>query len=265
MTTPTESDVKRASVAGVEMTKVCSKCKKRLPLKSFHKSIYHRLGRCAWCGKCFSAYSKIDKAKNRERISAKHSAWYRNGGKEIVRKNVKIYRKKHQPWKKLPKIQRQAYAKLQNAKRRGFIIPQPCEVCGSVKQVEAHHKDYSKPLEVNWLCHIHHKLTHGRPILQQSRDSKPSLQKLSEVYDLEDMTCEKHPDKPFPHKWLIGECIGPGIPRKRYSKPRVSRQAIEEEISSIITKHQEDGNAVSESSDLINWLTDAIVKLLEGR
>lgn len=31
----------------------------------------------------------------------------------------------------------------------------PCRVCGDPKS-EAHHEDYSKPLEVVWLCHTHH-------------------------------------------------------------------------------------------------------------
>jgi hypothetical protein len=35
------------------------------------------------------------------------------------------------------------------------LVPQPCEVCGATK-VEKHHPDYSKPLEVRWLCREHH-------------------------------------------------------------------------------------------------------------
>lgn len=42
-----------------------------------------------------------------------------------------------------------------HARRRGELISQPCEVCGALK-VEAHHDDYSKPLEVRWLCRPHH-------------------------------------------------------------------------------------------------------------
>ena len=37
----------------------------------------------------------------------------------------------------------------------GIIKKQPCEVCGLL-DVEAHHDDYSKPLEVRWLCRKHH-------------------------------------------------------------------------------------------------------------
>ena len=38
----------------------------------------------------------------------------------------------------------------------GRLKRQPCEVCGCDK-VEAHHEDYSKQLNVIWLCGKHHK------------------------------------------------------------------------------------------------------------
>lgn len=31
----------------------------------------------------------------------------------------------------------------------------PCLVCGSIKS-QAHHNDYSKPLDVKWFCALHH-------------------------------------------------------------------------------------------------------------
>lgn len=46
------------------------------------------------------------------------------------------------------------------ALRAGTITRQPCEDCGAV--AEMHHRDYAKPLEVRWLCSIHHRLEHGQ-------------------------------------------------------------------------------------------------------
>jgi hypothetical protein len=43
--------------------------------------------------------------------------------------------------------------------RRGELVRQPCEVCGNPRS-HAHHDDYSKPLEVRWLCAGHHKRWH---------------------------------------------------------------------------------------------------------
>lgn len=42
------------------------------------------------------------------------------------------------------------------ALRAGLISRQPCEVCGSVERVHAHHDDYKKPLAIRWLCVQHH-------------------------------------------------------------------------------------------------------------
>jgi hypothetical protein len=40
--------------------------------------------------------------------------------------------------------------------RLAFPIIQPCEKCGSVVDVHRHHDDYSKPLDIRWLCEPHH-------------------------------------------------------------------------------------------------------------
>lgn len=45
--------------------------------------------------------------------------------------------------------------------KRGKLIPQPCEVCGN-PEVQSHHDDYSKPLQVRWLCRVHHLELDGR-------------------------------------------------------------------------------------------------------
>jgi nucleoside 2-deoxyribosyltransferase len=39
------------------------------------------------------------------------------------------------------------------------ITRQPCEECGALI-VEAHHSDYTKPFEIQWLCHTHHMELH---------------------------------------------------------------------------------------------------------
>lgn len=38
----------------------------------------------------------------------------------------------------------------------GFLIRQPCRICGEARS-EAHHADYATPLIVDWLCNKHHR------------------------------------------------------------------------------------------------------------
>lgn len=56
---------------------------------------------------------------------------------------------------------RKARNAVNNALRDGKLKRGPCEVCGS-KKVTAHHEDYSKPLQVRWLCPLHHAAEHRK-------------------------------------------------------------------------------------------------------
>lgn len=53
-----------------------------------------------------------------------------------------------------------ARIRLNGAIRRGEITRGSCEVCGAA-DAQAHHEDYSRPLDVVWLCDLHHRATHG--------------------------------------------------------------------------------------------------------
>lgn len=53
-----------------------------------------------------------------------------------------------------------ARKKVETALKWGKIEKRLCERCGSAV-VHAHHEDYSKPLDVMWLCPLHHKQRHA--------------------------------------------------------------------------------------------------------
>jgi len=46
------------------------------------------------------------------------------------------------------------------AVRAGRLVRGPCERCGMTTKVEGHHDDYSRPLDVRWLCSTHHDEVH---------------------------------------------------------------------------------------------------------
>lgn len=62
------------------------------------------------------------------------------------------------------------------AVRRGKLKVQPCEKCGA-SNAEKHHDDYSKPLEIRWLCrgcHMeHHKEVSGSELLETTLSEVP--------------------------------------------------------------------------------------------
>ncbi len=63
---------------------------------------------------------------------------------------------------------------LRSAVRQGKIKRLPCEVCNKTP-THGHHNDYSKPLEVQWLCKKHHYEKHRKhkfPLSSASPKSK---------------------------------------------------------------------------------------------
>lgn len=47
------------------------------------------------------------------------------------------------------------------ALRNGQLVRQACERCGATERIHAHHEDYSRPLDVTWLCDSCHRKAHG--------------------------------------------------------------------------------------------------------
>jgi hypothetical protein len=66
-------------------------------------------------------------------------------------------------WKQRNPEKIKAHSAVAWAVRRGKLVRQPCEVCGTVKSVHAHHEDYSASavLDVVWLCRAHHRQRHA--------------------------------------------------------------------------------------------------------
>jgi len=54
---------------------------------------------------------------------------------------------------------------VMKAIKKGTLKRLPCEKCGNEK-THAHHSDYSKPLDVIWLCPKHHRELHKAIILR---------------------------------------------------------------------------------------------------
>ena len=72
--------------------------------------------------------------------------------------HTKLTRKRHSELTELQKMKANARSYLHVYLKRGKIIKGNCVICDS-PDVEAHHHDYAKPLDVIWFCrkcHLDH-------------------------------------------------------------------------------------------------------------
>ena len=68
--------------------------------------------------------------------------------------------------------------KVQNAVKSGQLKRGACEVCGTTENVDGHHEDYSKALEVNWLCKKDHAQRHKELGYKYKRKESPKRIKI---------------------------------------------------------------------------------------
>lgn len=79
----------------------------------------------------------------------------------IRRAKLTEYSSKNQPKYRMKYPDRfRARDKVHQAIAKGLLKREGCEICGAT--AEAHHDDYSKPLDVRWLCRAHHAEHHRR-------------------------------------------------------------------------------------------------------
>ena len=115
------------------------------------------LGKCKECTKSDVA-NWYARTRN-DRAAYERIRFQDQGRKESIRAYTNRYRKKHRD-KFL------ARGKLHYALRRGAIVrPASCSVCGVACKPQAHHRDYSKPLDVQWMCfRCHREVGHGQTV-----------------------------------------------------------------------------------------------------
>lgn len=76
---------------------------------------------------------------------------------------LRIWRREY--FRRYDKFKQQAHRKVYRAVMSGCLIrPTICSRCQKSKPLHAHHRDYSKPLQVQWLCYRCHKVAHNREV-----------------------------------------------------------------------------------------------------
>ena len=119
-------------------------------------------------------YMKEWREKNKQKV-IDYNKQYRETHKDFIKELKKDHkydinnekaRESRKKWNENNKEKIKAHKRLETAVCNGSLKRLPCEVCGDIKS-QAHHPDYSKPLEVIWLCQLHHKQLHAK-LLQES-------------------------------------------------------------------------------------------------
>ena len=179
--------------------KRCTGCKENKPLDEFTKMTKSKDGLAYKCKACVSELAKIRREKDPDRLREQSRLSYHKHKEDISQrkkedrlKNPEKYRRwqresyeinkekkaayvnayiKTEKGKEVRQKTHQAYCEnniekrkaksiVNNRVRSGKLEKKPCEYCGSTERIEAHHYDYSKPLDVTWFCKKHHCFAH---------------------------------------------------------------------------------------------------------
>ena len=135
--------------------KTCFKCQVEQPITEFYRHARMSDGHLNKCKTC----ARRDVAENYRARRSYYQEYERQRFQREERKaQAKASRRRRR--QRHPEKER-ARLKTRRAIARGILQRQPCEVCGDT-QVQAHHVDYSQPLQVQWLCFKHHRQQHGQ-------------------------------------------------------------------------------------------------------
>ncbi len=157
-----------------EESKICTSCGVKKSNSSYGKRSASKDGLSASCKICLSFRDEVKYERNKaERIRRSNLFHKTEAGKKSAKASVK-------KWVEKNVDRKAAHLALRLAVKKGLVMPWPvCAIpeCSCIPV--AHHPDYSRPLDVVWLCDQHHKDIHrsarriGREIaFQKSLETK---------------------------------------------------------------------------------------------
>lgn len=148
--------------------KTCFKCGETKPLTEFylHKAMADgHLNKCKACTRRDAAEHRAAniervRAYDRERGMLPHRVEAREAYQNTEQGKAAM-RRAHRKYRVSRPDRARAHDAVNNAVRDGRLIPWPvCAVPDCCGRPEAHHPDYSRPLDVVWLCDHHHRAAH---------------------------------------------------------------------------------------------------------
>ena len=134
------------------MTKACTRCKIEKDEAKFYRDRSKKGNLSSWCKSCIKKKQQTERGREAAR---KRTAKYGQ-----TKRGKETQRKKDEKRKKAFPEKVKAYRAVKEALKIGRLFKKSCP-CGETK-VEGHHEDYSKPLEVDWLCRKCHLELHRK-------------------------------------------------------------------------------------------------------
>ena len=199
-------------INGVIM-KICKLCRLEKTFDEFVKHKRYSDGFYCYCKECArnknKEYKPTEEAKKKKLISRKK---YRENNREIIRaQDRENYQKNPKHFKDKAREGMKKYLEISGMKRRRehfdknpeILIsrlelsaavrsgklkkPTECSVCNKTsKRIEGHHDDYSKPLEIVWLCvpchrKIHRKCDHRERLSVKTSKEEATVRSTEET------------------------------------------------------------------------------------
>ena len=173
--------------AGGEGVKECRRCGQVKRLGEFYSDGRRRDGHEGTCKVCRCAAARRRRRRDKAHINAQQRERWRRDPlaarcrqrrrrarkPEVSRRASRRYGAVHKEarrayctaYRRKNGHKTRAHALVKAAVTLGVLVRRPCEVCGARQdeggqKIYAHHEDYSRPLEVRWLCTSCHRLLH---------------------------------------------------------------------------------------------------------
>jgi hypothetical protein len=152
--------------------KTCTKCGAEKALEEFQPNPNGRFGRKSTCRECNRAATRKWKQENpQKRLEQKRRSWDRHKDRlnEVRRAPEKreranalrreAYHDGRRQFSAPDPVKRYARFQVWKAVQEGDLVREPCVTCGALNS-QGHHEDYSKPLDIVWLCAKCHSALH---------------------------------------------------------------------------------------------------------
>lgn len=140
--------------------KTCRACGESKPLTDYHIERRVKDGRRAICKRC--EHARIAEQRRSSQAAAKHRA----AARRHYDRNADAEREARRADYAANPEREAAHRAVRDALAAGTLVrPSECQNCGARPekgadgraQIEAHHPDYARPLDVEWLCGICHR------------------------------------------------------------------------------------------------------------